>query len=328
MRILFAGTPALAVPSLRALASSADVCGVLTNPDAPSGRGGRVLASPVKKAALELGIPVLQPERLDASARSQVSELRPELLAFFACGRIFGPRFLALFPRGGVNVHPSLLPRHRGPTPIPATILAGDSVGGVTVQRVVAAVDAGAILAQVEVKLDGAETTATLSDRLATLGASLLVEVISGLEAGTCTEVEQDHSRATFCRKLAKADGLIDWREDAVTIGRKVRAYDPFPGTYTSYGGRSLRILEAAPAPPDSGPFAAGLAPGVVLGTDNRYGILVSTGRGLLGVRRLQLEARKALEWRSFWNGVPGLAGARLGRSDDATTVDATAGHE
>ena len=329
MRILFAGTPALAVPALRQVARVADVCAVLTNPDAPSGRGGRLPSSPIKQVALELGLTGLEPERLDQSLRDRVRSLDPELLVVVAYGRIFRPEFLALFPRGAINLHPSLLPRHRGPTPIPATILAGDAEGGVTIQRVAAPVDSGAILAQERLSLEGTETTRSLSERLASLGAELLMSVIRAIQRGTAAGREQEHGRATFCRKLAKADGLIDWREDAVMIARKVRAFDPFPGAYTTFAGRLLHLLEAAPCPPGSELSPSpGVAPGVVLGTDKRYGILVSTGQGFLCVRRLQLEARKALEWREFRNGVPGFVGSRLGESDHATTVDTTAGHE
>lgn len=326
MRVLFAGTPALAVPALHEVAGVSEVLGVLTNPDAPSGRGGRVTPSAVKQAASALGITVLEPERLDPAFRERVRSLAPEILVVVAYGRIFRPEFLSLFPRGAINLHPSLLPRHRGPTPIPATILAGDTEGGVTIQRVAAAVDSGAILAQERVALDGTESTGSLSVRLGALGASLLVTVIRAIESGTAVEQEQDHGRATFCRKLGKGEGLIDWREDAVTIARKVRAYDPFPGAYTTCAGRLLHILEATAVGFDSSPPTAP-APGVVVRTDKGYGIVVSTGQGFLCVRRLQLEARKALEWRAFCNGVPGFVGSRLGESDHATTVDATADH-
>jgi methionyl-tRNA formyltransferase len=334
VRILFAGTPAIAVPALEAVARSFDLAAVLTNPDAPAGRGGRLAASPVKQACLSLGLEVLEPARLDAPLVDRVRRLEPELLVVAAYGRIFRPEFLSLFPRGAVNLHPSLLPRHRGPAPIAATILAGDVEGGVTIQRVAAAVDTGAILAQERVPLDGTETAGSLAERLAPLGAELLVRVLEDIEYGRATEREQEHERATYCRKLTKADGLIDWREDALTISRKVRAFDPVPGAYTRCGGRLLNLLDAFPAPAECPPSMAGLgsgpsmAPGVVLRADKRYGILVSTGQGLLCVRRLQLEARKALEWRAFCNGVPGFVGSRLGESDHATTVDAAKSHD
>lgn len=353
MRILFAGTPAIAVPALQAVARAHDLRGVLTNPDAPSGRGSRLASSPVKQAALALGVRVLEPAKLDAAVAEDARSLGAELLVVVAYGRIFRPPFLSMFPRGAINLHPSLLPRHRGPAPIPATILAGDREGGVTIQRLAAAVDSGAILAQERVPLDGTETAGTLAERLAPLGAELLVDVMRRIEQGTATEREQDHARATYCRKLTRADGLIDWREDAVTISRKVRAYDPSPGAYTRCGDRLLYLFDASPAPPEclaslaglgSGPSMApglapspsmaglgsgpSMAPGVVLRADKRYGIVVSTGGGLLCVKRLQLEARKALEWRAFCNGVPGFVGSRLGDSDHAKTVDAAASRD
>jgi methionyl-tRNA formyltransferase len=362
VRIIFAGTPALAVPALEEICRSQELCAVLTNPDAPAGRGGRLTPSPVKLAAAALGVPVLQPERLGAEFRDVVRALEPELLVVVAYGRIFGPKFLAVFPRGAINLHPSLLPRHRGPTPIPATILAGDREGGVTIQRVATVVDSGAVLAQERIRLDGTETASGLADSLAALGAGLLAGVARSLEDGTARETEQDHARATFCRKLSRADGLVDWGEDATSIERMVRAYDASPGTYTTCAGKSLSILEASalealppsvapglgPQPSMAGrgsgpsmdpgrrpsPSMAGgglgpsMAPGVVLGADKRYGIVVSTGRGYLCVRRLQLAARKAMDWRAFLNGTPGFVGSRLGGSDHAETVDATAAYE
>ena len=322
MNVLFAGTPAIAVPSLRELAAAGKVRAVLTSPDAPAGRGGRLTPSEVKLAARELGLEVLDPPRLGGSEPA-VRELGADLLVAVAYGRIFRPSFLNLFPLGGVNLHPSLLPRHRGPTPIPATILAGDPEGGVTVQRLASEVDSGAILGQLRVPLDGTETTASLTSTLAPLGARLLAEVLRALEDGTVVDREQDHERATFCAKLTKDDGRLDWREDAATLGRKVRAYDSYPGTFTTWGAKGLRILVASPLP---GGEAASQAvrggPGIVLGQDNRYGILVSTGSGVLCVRRLQLETRKALDWRAFLNGVPGFVGTQLGGAPDATTVD------
>jgi methionyl-tRNA formyltransferase len=298
------------------------VCAVLTNPDAPSGRGVRVNASPVKVEAVQRGLTVLEPKRLDEALMKEIRAIGPDLLVVVAYGRIFRPQFLALFPRGGINLHPSLLPRHRGPTPVQATILAGDREGGVTVQRLAPAVDSGAVLAQVRVALDGTETASALTAVLAPLGGSLVVDVVRAIRDGTAKECEQDHTQATYCHKVRKDDGLLRWEDTAVSIARKVRAYDEYPGTYTTYAGRTLRILAGAAL--DPGPFPDGqqAGPGVVVGADKRYGILISTGNGLLCVRQLQLEARKPLEWHAFLNGVPGFVGSRLGgTTDHASTM-------
>src|SRR6056297_216239 len=255
MKVLFAGTPEIAVPSLRALADSGhEVVGVLTAPDRPKGRGRTLHPSPVKDLALELGVPVLEPERLGAEARRQVAILGADVLACFAYGKIFGPRFLELFPRGGLNVHPSLLPRHRGPSPIPGAILAGDIETGVTVQELALEMDAGDIVAQESIPLTGTETTASLSGVVASLGGRLLVDVLDRLADGRVERRPQHHNEATFTRLVRKEDGEIDWSRPAVEIDRMVRAYTPWPHAFTSFRGERLVVLEAVPAPGNGAP--------------------------------------------------------------------------
>lgn len=320
MRVLFAGTPRIAAPSLRALADSAhELVGVLTAADRARGRGRSVRFSAVKELAIGLGVPVLQPESLRSDARREVAALEPDILACFAYGKIFGPRFLDLFPRGGLNVHPSLLPRHRGPAPIPGAILAGDAETGVTIQELALEMDAGDILAQERIPLTGAETTASLAETVAPVGGRLLVDVIDRIARGEAQAVPQDPSQATYTRLVEKEDGRIDWRASASTIDRMVRAYIPWPKAYTTWGDERLNILEAIPverssAGSEAGP-AAGEAPGRVLRVDTENGVLVETGNGLLALRKLQLQSRKPLDWRSFLNGVDGFLGAVLGGS-------------
>ena len=185
MRLLFAGTPEIALPALEALHGEGYIQAVLTAPDAPRGRGRKPAASPVKERALELGLPVLSPERLGRAVRDEIGEFQPDLLAVVAYGRIFGPRFLALFPGGGINLHPSILPRHRGPAPLPATILAGDSEWGLTVQRIALEMDAGDILIQQRYPVTGDETTALLTGESAARGATAMLAAVRGLEKGT-----------------------------------------------------------------------------------------------------------------------------------------------
>jgi methionyl-tRNA formyltransferase len=313
MRVLFAGTPDIAVPSLRALAASGhELVGVLTAVDRPRGRGRAVQCSPVKELALELGVPVLQPETLRSEARREVDALEPDLLACFAYGKIFGPRFLELFRLGGVNVHPSLLPRHRGPAPLPAAILAGDAQTGVTVQRLALEMDAGDILAQESFPLTGTETTASLGEAVAPLGGRLLVEVLDRFERGEIEPRPQDPSQATYTRLVQKEDGRIDWCSSAATIDRMVRAYSPWPKAFTTWRGERLNVLEAIciPEPADSE-----AVPGRVLRVDTSLGVLVETGNGLVALRKLQLQSRNPLDWRSFLNGVHDFLGAVLGGS-------------
>lgn len=328
MRILFAGTPEIALPSLQALQGASapggvsggmvreeersrlEVVAVLTAPDARAGRGRGLMSPPVKIQAEAWGLPVLQPDRLDGTARSAVAEFQPDLLVAVAYGKIFGPRFLDLFPRGGINVHPSLLPRFRGPSPIPAAILAGDTHTGVTVQRIALEMDAGDILAQRKIPLDGDATTPRLERELGTLGAELLADAVHRLAAGDEAAIPQDPARATWCGLIRKEDGNLTWREDAGTIDRMVRAYTPWPGVRCSWKGTPLQLLEARPL--SSSPKRGSAPAGTVIGVDNDAGILVQTVNGVLAVNRLKLHARKEMEFRAFLNGNSSIIGSVL----------------
>jgi methionyl-tRNA formyltransferase len=312
MRVLFAGTPGIAVPSLRETARAHEVCAVLTGTDRPAGRGRTTGISEVKKAALSLGLRVLEADRIDAGVRDAVRELAPELLVVVAFGRIFRQSFLDLFPRGGVNVHPSLLPRHRGPSPITSAILCGDRETGVTVQRIALEVDAGEVYAQRRVGLDGAETTGSLTAMLAEVGAGLLAEVLASIEAGTAAPVPQA-GEVTCSRLTAKEEGTVDWKEPAAVIERKVRAYDPWPHASTTWEGRPLLLLQTRLTAGTVIP-APGAVPGTVLGP-SQDGLAVQAGDGPLALVRLQAAFGRPMDWRSFLNGHPGIMGARLGGS-------------
>ncbi len=316
MRILFAGTPALAVPSLRAAAHAHDVVGILTAPDRPSGRGMEQGRQPVAEAATSLGCLLLQPRKLDAAFIETVRSLSADLLVTAAYGRIFREPFLSLFPLGAINIHPSLLPLYRGPSPITAAILNGDAVTGVTIQRMALKFDTGDVLAQSRHPLDGTETTGSLSEALAAEGADLLAGVLAGFAAGHPPAPRpQEEALATYCRPLAKEDGRVEWGEPAAVIERKVRAYDPWPRATTALGAESLLLLKSHVYPGRLGTDAerSGAPPGCVLAADRDHGLLVCTGEGLLAVERLQLQFKKSQDWRAFVNGHPGIVGTRLG---------------
>jgi methionyl-tRNA formyltransferase len=314
MRILFAGTPALAIPVLQKVAHAHEVVAVLTSPDQQAGRGRGLVASPVKEAARALGLAVLQPQKLDPAAMESVRALQPQLLVVAAYGKIFRQTFLDLFPLGGINLHPSLLPRYRGPSPISAAICAGDAETGVTVQKIALKFDTGDILAQTHWPLTGTETTASLTESLAALGAALMAEVLAAYEAGTPPEPRtQREEEATYCRTLNKEDGLIDWQESAEALERKIRAYDPWPRCSTLTGKETLLLLKSHVYPDTLGGDVGRGAPGEVLSADRHHGLLVSTGRGILAVERLQLQFKKPLDWQSFINGHPSFVGTRLG---------------
>jgi methionyl-tRNA formyltransferase len=321
VRILFAGSPAIAVPALEVLAreggpESWELAGLLTNPDSPRGRSGRSEPTEAGAAALALSgeagrppIPILKPEKLDASAREAAAALKPDLLLSFAYGRIFGPKFLALFPRGGLNIHPSLLPRYRGAAPIQAAILNRDTETGITVQRLAAEMDTGNILVQVRFPLGGRETAASLSELAARQSAALIGPLLRAMARGPVEERPQGEAGAGYCSRIGKEDGRIDWSASAREIDARIRAFTPWPLAWTFHRGELLYILEAAPW---EGPEGGGV-PGAVLDIDKNRGILIQTGDGVLGVSRLQYRARKALEWRAFLNGARNFTGSRLG---------------
>lgn len=313
LRILFAGTPEIAVPSLEQAACRHDVVGVLTNPDREAGRGRKTVPSPVKVRAVELGLSVFQPEKLDAPFREDVAARRPDILVVVAYGRIFGPKFLACFPLGGINLHPSLLPKYRGPSPINAAILNGDGETGITVQRLSLKMDAGDIVLQERIPLTGRETAAALAALAADRGSMLLAEALDRIGGGSAVFTPQREEEATYCTLLTKEQGRIDFREGAEKITRMIRAFDPWPGAWTVFRGEALRILAAEAAEGPSG--GEGAVPGTVLGVDKGRGILVQTGEGVLVVTELQLQSKKAMNFASFMNGVRDFLGCVLGES-------------
>jgi len=314
MRILFAGSPAIAVPSLEAVAAmngaGFELAGLLTKADNPRGRSGRPEPTECAMAAAAAAIPQLKPEKLDSAAREQAAVLNADLLVSFAYGKIFGPQFLALFPLGGINIHPSLLPKYRGAAPIPAAILNRETVTGITIQRLAAEMDSGDILVQETVPLSGRETTASLSDLMAHKAVQLLSSALQGIAGGTLTARPQDHAAATYCSLIEKEDGLIDWTQSAGEIDARIRAFDPWPLSWTTHGELQLFVLKAQ-ALESAGNVPA--LPGQVLGKDKDKGILIQTGNGILAVTELQYRTKKAQEWKTFLNGARNFLGAKLG---------------
>jgi methionyl-tRNA formyltransferase len=313
MRVLFAGTPQLAVASLLALVNSSHtVAAVLTAPDRPRGRGRSLESSPVKAAAQTLGLPVLQPESLRSQARETVAAYRPDLLACFAYGRIFGPRFLALFARGALNVHPSLLPRYRGPAPIPAAIRNRDLETGISIQTLALEMDAGDLVLQERIPLTGTETTGSLSELVALRAADLLVQAVDTIADGSAVYTPQDHGTATYTSLLTKEDGRIDWSESAAAIDAQVRALQPWPRARTTFRGQPLTIHRTRVVDQEAG-TAGGNRPGRVVRVDRSRGILVETGNGLVALQELQLPSKKPVDWNSFTNGAGPLEDELLG---------------
>ncbi len=307
-RLVFMGTPAFAVPSLRALAERYEVALVVTQPDRPAGRRRTPRPPAVKVAAQALGLPVYQPDSLRSpEALARLREAEPRAIVVAAYGEILRQPVLALPPRGCVNVHASLLPRHRGAGPVAAAILAGDAVTGVTIMLMDAGMDTGPMLAQAEVPIHPDDTTATLTARLAGLGAQLLVETLPGWLAGELEPRPQDGSLATYAPRITKEDGLIDWSQPAAAIERAVRAFDAWPGAYTYWQGRRLKIVRAEAL----AGWCGEAAPGTVL--EAAEGPAVATGEGALLLRDLQVEGRCCVDCVSFMHGQRDFVGSVLG---------------
>jgi methionyl-tRNA formyltransferase len=321
LRIVFAGTPDFAVPTLRALAQSQHVLvGVLTQPDRPAGRGRVLKASPVKRLAQQLKLPVSQPDRLqEPQLCATLAHWAPDALVVVAYGLILPAAVLALPRLGCFNVHASLLPRWRGAAPIQRAVLAGDSETGVTIMQIEAGLDAGPILAQQPIPIGADANAGQLHDRLAPIGARLMIETLDQAEAAGLRPQRQTDQGVTYAAKITKAEAQIGWAGTAAQIERQVRAFNPQPVAHTLWQGQSLRIWEAQLA--SEAQLAGDIAvaatpatppqPGTILGLWHDR-LTVQCGRGRLALRTLQLAGRRIVTAREFASG-HALAGSRFG---------------
>ncbi|MBI3571257.1 MAG: methionyl-tRNA formyltransferase [Gammaproteobacteria bacterium] len=311
MNLVFAGTPDFAVPPLKALVEAGHlVRAVYAQPDRPAGRGRRVGESAVKQAARELGLPLRQPERLDAVATDELRALSPDALIVVAYGQLLSPAVLALPHLGCINVHASLLPRWRGAAPIARAIEAGDTVTGVSVMQMEAGLDTGPVWASADTAITDTDTASTLHDRLSVLGARLLVDTLARLMRGDIAAQTQDDTRACYAKKLRKDEAVIDWSQPAAVLHRRIRAFLPQPVACTTFRGKRLRLwgVEALEPTPTTS------VPGTVIAADLDM-VRVATGAGALALTRLQLESGKILSAREFANGQRLRVGERLGET-------------
>ena len=303
------GTPAFAAPVLEALVSAGhELAAVYSRPDRPSGRGKRTSPTPVKAAASAMGLLVRQPSSLKSpDVQREMTALAPDVIVVAAYG-LFLPRAVLDLPRHScLNVHPSLLPKLRGPSPVSTAIVEGEATTGVTIMLMDEGVDSGPVLAQRQTPIGESETAEGLTSRLFEMGAELLVDVMPDWVEGRIKAQPQDESRATTTRLLSKEDGRIDWTLSAEQIARRVRGYAPWPSAYTYWNGKMLKIIEAS-----SDDQADANPPGTVVESDAGDRIVISTGRGTLRVTRLQLEGRRPASAREFLQGIGSILGARL----------------
>lgn len=303
MNILFAGSDAIALPTLSILHSHKLVSAVLSIPARKSGRKYRLQNSPVSDYAVANNIPLHLYESLNAQAIATLAPLKFSILVCVAYGKIFPKNFLALFDAGAFNLHPSLLPRFRGASPIAATILAGDAYSGVTVQKIIAQLDAGALCAQEKIKITAETTAVLLAHQSATLGARLMLNVVRDLlSEKPLKATEQCDADAVYCSKITKMHGKINWDMSAIHIDRLVRAMTPWPRAFTMHHGQQITI-HAASVPTQYIASVTSNTPGMICALDNRYGICVNTGAGVLAIQTVQLQTRKKCDWRNFLNG-------------------------
>lgn len=307
MKIVFAGTPEFAAVSLEALLAAAhEIVLVLTQPDRPAGRGLKPQLSAVKRLAQRHGLPLLQPVTLkDAAAQNAIAAARPEAIVVAAYGLMVPPMLLGLPPRGCLNVHASLLPRWRGAAPIQRALLAGDTMTGVTIMQMNEGLDTGAILLQEALPIAPDDTAGTLHEKLAALGAKLLLRAL----ASSPMPRPQQERDATHAARIAKQEAEIDWCLPAREIERKIRAFNPTPGAQTLFDGVALKIWGASVEDGVSG------GPGTVCAADAQ-GIVVACGRDALRIAELQRAGGRRLAARAFLSGCRLARGARLGKAD------------
>ena len=312
MKTVFMGSPPSSIPVLEALvALGAEVTGVYTQPDRPSGRGRATRPPALKVFALERGMEVFQPVTLRREAvQRELASLEPDLIVVAAYGKILPREVLSAPGYGCINVHPSLLPRHRGPSPVATAILEGDAVTGTSIMILDEGMDTGAILSAREVPMGPSDTTESLTPRLFQLGGEMLAELLPAWMEGRLSPRPQDDSRATITRKLEKGDGEARWELPAVELHRRLRAYTPWPGLFTHWRGRLLKVLGAMP----EGCYGTGDPgkPGEVLVLDGGKGLGIATGSGVLRLESLQLEGRRPSTAAEFVRGYGDFPGSRL----------------
>jgi methionyl-tRNA formyltransferase len=298
LKIVFAGTPAFAATALHALLTSPhEIIAVYTQPDRPAGRGLKLTSSPVKTLALAHHLPLQQPSTLkDPQQQAKLADLRADIMVVAAYGMLLPAAVLAMPRLGCINIHPSLLPRWRGAAPIQRTIFAGDQVTGVTIMQMEAGLDTGPMLLQREYVLAADETTQTLHDKLAAMGAAALLDTLTLLEQNKLTAQPQDNALAIYAAKISKEEAQLDWAQPAYTLEHKIRAFNPWPVAYTQWQQQSLRIWLAKTVTEKSN-----AAPGTLLHA-GQEGIDIATGSGVLRLLQLQLPGGKVLSAVDFYN--------------------------
>jgi methionyl-tRNA formyltransferase len=312
------GTPEFGVKSLEVLAQSKHkIAGVLTNPDRPSGRGNKVIFSPIKQKAIELNIPVFQPEKINTPEFKEILDrLKPDLLITVCCSHYI-TKWIREYPHfGSINLHPSLLPLYRGTSPIIEPIIRGDKKSGITTFYLDKGWDTGDMIIQSEIPIDEKETGGSLHDKLSLLGSEILLKTVNLIEEGKVIITVQNHELACYTDKIFPGHGEIVWSCPSIEIERKIRAFNPFPGTYTCYKGEKVKIWEANTCGEYEG------KPGIIVHASEKEGLVIGTGQGLLEIITLQMPSRKKTGAREFLRGYKMNVGETLGEKTDEKSAD------
>ena len=309
MRVIFMGTPEFAVFPLESLVlHQYQVVAVYTQPDKPAGRGQSLVSPPVKRTALSWNLPVVQPASLkQAETVAKLAEFRPDVIVVAAFGQILPQAVLDIPAYGCINIHPSLLPKYRGASPVAATILAGDELSGISIMLMDAGVDTGPVLARAAVSISPRDNTGSLGVKLSLVAARLLQEVLARWFRHEITPQPQNEDEATYCGPISREAGVIDWNQSARETWLRVRAFNPWPGCYTTWRGKKLKIVEAMPLPGGASKV------GEVVDLDKKaVAFGVQTGAGILGVSKVQLEGKRAMPAPEFLRGQREIIGAVL----------------
>jgi len=316
LRVIFMGTPEFAISPLEHLIlNQYQVVAVYTQPDRPTGRGRSLVSPPLKRAALSWELPVVQPVSLNGDeVVAQLAAFHPDVIIVAAFGQILPQSVLDISGCGCINIHPSLLPRFRGASPVAAAILAGDEFTGVSIMLMDKGLDTGPILARAQIPIQAWDTTGSLTTKLSLIAAPLLLEVLPRWSRGGVTAQPQSEIGATCAGSISKEEGEVDWRLPAVVIWRRVRAFQPWPGCYTRWQGRQLKIIEAVPLPAER-PLGVGQVVALTSATEARAAFGVSTGEGILGVLKVQLEGKRVMSAVEFLRGQRRFIGAVLSLS-------------
>lgn len=321
VRVLYAGSPLASARTLEILIERAgqngfEIAGVLTNPPSARGRHKTLVPTKVQDTAEKYGIPVFAPEHLDSAAREAVAAVKPDILVCFAYGHIFGPKFMELFKFGGINLHPSALPKYRGCTPVNAAILNGDKETAFTIQKVSRAMDEGNILVSEKVLLNGMETAESLLNDAAVRGAELFCPILKDISlSGNIAEGIPQTGEASYTGMISKEDAKLDWSKSSAEIDCAVRAYYPDPNAWTVENGTPLKIMAGISLSDEEVVSLGGdpnAEPGTVTFFSKQKGILVRCGRGFYGITKLQRQGKNAMDYKSFMNGAKDFIGTKF----------------